>query len=299
MYGIAMTVAACLQAGTRADVAWLIEADGLEVTDWSDAVVFTPGGGRIGSLLGGAIDGTLGDLTGRWAVGRVVEVEVSATDALIAGLPRPGRARCVLAPAEVLPSSTWKLAAKRERFALEVGLDGDEVTAVEVYPESAIADADELVRRAFTDRGSGSVIADDGLVSVFSAVTQMVVVGSGPVAESVARLASLLGWQARVSTDQATVGGLMAQLSSRDMVVVAAHDLELAGAALSAALGSECGYIGSVGSREMQANRADWLAYRGITDLDRVHGPAGLDIGAASPGEIAVSIVAEAIAARR
>jgi xanthine dehydrogenase accessory factor len=61
-------------------------------------------------------------------------------------------------------------------------------------------------------------------------------------------------------------------------------------------LESNCGYIGSVGSRKMQADRADWLAYRGITDLSRVRGPAGLDIGASNPGEVAVSIVAEAIA---
>jgi xanthine dehydrogenase accessory factor len=107
-----------------------------------------------------------------------------------------------------------------------------------------------------------------------------------------------VGWQPRMAGELTKVGGLMAPLSGLDKVVVAAHDLELAGTALAAALDSECGYIGSLGSRKMQADRADWLAYRGVTDLSRVHGPAGLDIGAVTPGEIAVAIAAEAIAER-
>jgi xanthine dehydrogenase accessory factor len=64
-----------------------------------------------------------------------------------------------------------------------------------------------------------------------------------------------------------------------------------------AALDSDAGYIGALGARRMQENRADWLAYRGVTDLTRVHGPAGINIGAETAAEIAVSILAEAIAA--
>jgi xanthine dehydrogenase accessory factor len=138
-------------------------------------------------------------------------------------------------------------------------------------------------------------VTEDRVVSVFKAVPELVVVGGGPIAEALAGMATALGWNVRVLADSASAAGVIAALSKADKVVVAAHDLELAGAALLAALESDAGYIGSVGSRRMQENRADWLAYRGVTDLSRVHGPAGLGIGAETPGEIAVSVLAEAI----
>ena len=103
VYGVALTVLACLRSGTRADVAWIVEADGMPVTDWSDAVVFTPGGGRIGSMAGGALDGKLGDLAGRWSTGRLVDIEVTEIDALIDGLPVGRLRRCLLVPADDTP----------------------------------------------------------------------------------------------------------------------------------------------------------------------------------------------------
>ncbi len=294
-----MTVAACLQAGTRADVAWLVDTDGLQVGDWSDSVVFTPGGGRAGSLLGGALDGKLGDLAGRWPQGRLVDVEVTPVDALISELPSPGRARCLLVPADQLPAETWGLAARRATFCLDAHLDGDEVRSVSLLTEVGHGTSDEDVHELFTQGESRTIVSPERVATLFVAVPQMVVVGSGPVADALVDVAASVGWQSRLVTEQTVVTGVIAALSPLDKVVVAAHDLELAGAGLAAALESECGYIGSVGSRKMQADRADWLAYRGVTDLSRVHGPAGLDIGASTPGEIAVSIAAEAIETAR
>jgi xanthine dehydrogenase accessory factor len=296
VYGIALTVAACLQSGTRADVSWLVGADGLEVPDWADAVVFTPGGGKTGSLAGGALDGKLTDLAGRWSSGRLVDLEISQVDALIAELPSPGSARCLLVPADQLPPDVWDLAIGRERFCLVIELSDDEVTGIEVYSDATVAGADAGVREAFGAGVSGSTIVGERIVSVFSALPQIVIVGAGPIAEALASLSAFLGWQPRMTSEMTIVSGLIAPLSRRDKVIIAAHDLELAGTALVAALDSDCGYIGSLGSRKMQADRADWLAYRGVTDLTRVHGPAGLDIGAETPGEIAVAIAAEAIA---
>lgn len=295
MYGIALTVTACLQSGTRADVAWLVNAD-LPVSDWSDAVVFTPGGGRIGSVLGGALDGRLEDMAGRSTAGRLVDLDVTQVEALIAELPSVGSAQALLMPADALPTEVWDLARAREPFCLVSELTGDDVSGTSVYSRDTIAGADPDVEELFDRGASGSMRYDNRIVSVFVAVAQMVIVGLGPVAEALAEVAGVLGWQARVVGEISVAGGLIASLSGIDKVVVAAHDLELAGSALAAALDSGCGYIGSLGSRKMQADRADWLAYRGVTDLARLHGPAGLDIGAGTPGEIAVAIAAEAIA---
>ncbi len=139
-------------------------------------------------------------------------------------------------------------------------------------------------------------MSDDAVVTVFRAVPQLIIVGASPVADALSELARVVGWRARVVTDASGATGVIAGLSSFDKVVVTAHDLDIAGAGLMAALDSPVGYIGSLGARRMQENRADWLAYRGVTDLTRVHGPAGIEIGAHSPAEIAVSILAEAIA---
>lgn len=298
MYGIAIAVTACVRAGTRADVAWLVGADSLDVTDWSDAVAFTPGGGRTGSILGGALDGKLEDLAGRWSTGRLLDLELTQVDALIAGLPVGGSVTAVMAPAETLPPRVWEMAAKRERFCVVADLDGDEVTSMSAYSADTIAEADPDTQELFRSGQVGPRRGDARVTSIFTAFPQMVVVGATPVGQALVDLAATLDWQVHLVTQPGEVMGHIAPLSALDKVVVTGHDIELAGSALAAALDSEAGYIASLGSREMQAQRGDWLAYRGITELDRVHGPAGLDIGADTPAEIAVSIVAEAIAAR-
>ena len=133
MYDIAMTVTACLQAGTRADVAWLLESSGLPATGPSDAIVFTPGGGKIGSLAGGVVDEKLADLAGRASKGRIVQVEVSEVDALIAELPSGGSATCLLVPADTMPAKIWDLAASRLPFCVDVGLSGGDVVTTHVF----------------------------------------------------------------------------------------------------------------------------------------------------------------------
>jgi xanthine dehydrogenase accessory factor len=275
----------------------VVEAEGLPIADWSDAVVFTPGGGRIGLMAGGALDNKLVDFAGRWNTGRLVDIEVNEIDALIAGLPSAASARCLLVPADVLPADMWDLAASRQSVCLVCRLKGDEVVEISLYTAETINKAHPAVEQLFATGASGSQILEGEVASVFRPVPQLVVIGSTPVADALVELAALVGWRARILSDVASATGVIATLSELDKVVVTGHDLDLTGAALIAALESEVGYIGALGAHRLQETRADWLAYRGVTDLSRIHGPAGFDIGAESPAEIAVSILAEAIAA--
>ena len=91
------------------------------------------------------------------------------------------------------------------------------------------------------------------------------------------------------------------QLDARTAVVALTHDPKIDDPALVAALQSDAFYVGALGSRKTQGARRERLGALGFTatDLDRVHGPIGLPIGARTPEEIAVAVLAEVIGALR
>jgi xanthine dehydrogenase accessory factor len=302
MYNVALTVAACLRANTRVDVAWVVSAEGWEV-DPGAALALTPGGGRSGELLGGLVDAELAETAqSQPSRGRLLEVTVTDLQAAIAGHDSGGRVRCALTPASELPEALWPLLHERAPVCLVSRLEGDEIVATRLWSEAAegdATDADELIAGLVRGGRSTAAQVGDELVTVLWPVPQLVVSGSGPLADALADAARLLGWQVTVAGEVGVAVGLMARLSRLDCAVVMGHDVESSSRALEAALASPAGYVGALGSLRMQQQRADWLAYRGIDDLDRVHGPAGVDIGARTPGEIAVSILAEAIAVHR
>lgn len=127
---------------------------------------------------------------------------------------------------------------------------------------------------------------------------RLLVVGEGEVARALEAIAATLGWEPVVV---GTVEGTVRELPETESVVVLSHHDGVDGPALAAALASPAGYVGAMGARRTQDRRRRWMADNGVPDddADRVHGPAGLDIGSDTPAEIAVSIIAEIIAVRR
>ena len=101
-----------------------------------------------------------------------------------------------------------------------------------------------------------------------------------------------IGWPQEVMAD--------VELGSRDAVLVFTHDPKFDEPALIAALRTNAGYIGALGSRQTTADREERLRRAGVSeaDLARIHAPCGLDIGSRTAEETAVSVLAEIIAAR-
>ncbi len=295
MYDIAISVAACLRAGTRVDVAWAVETRGFSSRDHTEALMLTPGGGRVGSVLSGSLNDPLAALLREGGSGRIVDLQVGEVDALVVGLSCGGHARCLLVPATELPGELWERLSAREPVCLVARLDGDNVAETALYGADTIGGAGEEAARLFSRAVSGTSVVGDTVVTVLWPVPKLVVVGAGAIAEALTAAAGLLGWNTRTMDDADAV---LAELSSLDNVVVISHDAEIAGRALMAVLSGGAGYVGALGSRRTQQARATWLAEHGVTELDRIHGPAGLDIGANTPAEIAVSIIAEALAVR-
>jgi xanthine dehydrogenase accessory factor len=297
MFGIALSVAACLRAGTRVDVAWIVDRHGDEEFDPSEAVAITPGGGRLGSLLSGALDGQLAERAGvQGSHGRLVELDIGPADAAVSGVATAAGISCVLVPGSELPSDLWERLLSREPVCLVSELDGDNIVRTSLYTSESISEAGDGPRRLFERGSSATEVTEQAVITSLWPRSTVVIVGGGAIAESLERLATMLGWHAVLTQDANEAAGLIAALAPLDSVVVFGHDLELTGRALLAALSSEAGYVGAVGPKRLQETRADWLAYRGQTDLSRLTGPAGLPIGARTPQEVALAIAAEIVA---
>ncbi len=287
MYDIALSVAACARSGTRADVAWMVSPT---VSD--AALAFTPGGGKLGAIAEGAFDGFLADVAARQLTdGRLVRHQVTEVESAVSGIPGGTEAVFLVVPASQFPVDMWGALLQREPVIVTASLDGDHVATVSVLAGDS-ARADGRVR-------AGEIaieVTPEQVTTVIVPVRRLVIAGRGPIADAVAAQGRLLGWKVAQDARPEAIAGYTATLSPLDAVVVMGHDVESSSRCLMSALESDAGYIGALGSMSMQQQRADWLAYRDVTDLSRIHGPAGLDIGADTPGGIAVSIAAEVLA---
>jgi xanthine dehydrogenase accessory factor len=185
-------------------------------------------------------------------------------------------------------------------------------------PEEALEQFDELIRRGrnqLLELGDGSKV----FAEWYGPPPRLFVYGAVDTAEALCRGAKLLGWTAIVADARAKFA-TAARIPSADRlvvewpeealdqvapdhqtaIVVLTHDDKFDEPALKRALESEAFYIGALGSRRNQERRRERLLEAGVSEdaLERISGPCGLDVGADSQAETALSILAEILAVR-
>jgi glutamate/tyrosine decarboxylase-like PLP-dependent enzyme/xanthine/CO dehydrogenase XdhC/CoxF family maturation factor len=191
--------------------------------------------------------------------------------------------------------------------------------------EPAVALPDELAafaRQRIAEGTSGTLALADGrqwFVEAFAAQPRLVVVGAVQVAIPLVALAHTMGYETVVvdgrqafltaerfpHADRLALGwpdevADQIGLGPADAVAVLSHDVKFDEPAIVTALQRGCRYVGAVGSRKTQADRRARLLAAGVSEaeLDRLHGPIGLDLGGRSPAETALAIMAQVVAER-
>ena len=177
---------------------------------------------------------------------------------------------------------------------------------------------DELARRFAS--GASGVIAGTGLfVTVHLPPPRLVVIGAVHISQALAPMAKLAGFDLTI-IDPRTAFATADRFPDVDLraawpdevlsaigldpftaTAVLTHDPKIDDGALAAALNAGCFYVGALGSRKTHGRRLERLRALGLDEaaLARIHAPIGLAIGAQSPAEIAVAILAEIVAALR
>ncbi len=183
---------------------------------------------------------------------------------------------------------------------------------------AGIEAAEELL---WAERSETREVGDITLfVDVVAPAPRLVIFGAVDYAASLARLARTAGWRPFVCDPRSQFAtrerfpdaedviaawpeDAFARLGGIDRatyVAVLTHDPKLDDAALSIALRSEAPYVGAMGSRRAQAHRRERLLAAGLDEalLERIAAPIGLDLGAVTPEETALSIMSEVVAVR-
>ncbi len=316
-----------LESGRGAALATVVSTWGSSPRPIGSHLCVRDDGAMVGSVSGGCVEGAVVNEALEILKGAETAVfDYGVTDEMAweVGLACGGEIRVLV---RRLDDAAAPYKAARERLregkasAIVTRLaDGVSALVAEGKPEGPLAVPETVLEdaeQAVTEKQSRLV--EDGPETYFiEAVAQprrLVVVGAVHIAQALAPLAKIAGFHVVVvdprqafATDErfpdveviaewpeAALGGLA--LDDQTAVVTLTHDPKLDDPALKAALTSPAFYVGALGSKKTQAKRAERLAALGLDKaaLEKIHGPVGLDIGAVSPGEIAVAIMAEII----
>jgi xanthine dehydrogenase accessory factor len=289
------------------------------------------GGELAGSVSGGCVENEVYGVAREvleGSPGRLLTYGISDDFAIEVGLPCGGEIDVFVdAPDDAVLERALEVAERGERAVHFTVLAGPEVGSellvledgetVGSGPPELAGHARELIR------GKRSQVVELEGRTVFADVLgpppRLLVFGAVDTAEALCKAARMIGWRTIVadargkfataeripSADELIVGWPedvleRVQPDHDTAVVVLTHEEKFDVPALAGALATESFYVGAMGSRRAQESRRERLLEAGIDEgsLDRVFGPSGLDLGAQSPSETALSVLAEVLAVR-
>ncbi len=233
------------------------------------------------------------------------------------GLPCGGRIRVLALPEP--ERSFWKEAVRRIRRdePFVVVTDGHRCG---LYPEERFkfgAKGAALAKKALTARAT---LEDDGMAAIAQVPRPtLLIVGAVHITATLVDLAGLLGYRTEIIEPRSRLAETFAgkpdrlicgwpqealdpvKLDSNTFAVALTHDPKIDDPALKLLIRSKVAYVGALGSSATHANRRDRLLAEGFSEaeVNRIRGPVGLSIGAQTPSEIALSILAEIVQVRR
>jgi xanthine dehydrogenase accessory factor len=289
-------------------------------------LVISEDGRMAGSVSGGCVENAVA-LEARTVIASgdpiLLHYGFTADQAFEVGLPCGGEIDVFLEPGPCNDSVESDLAS--DSSVLLTVVEGPQighkllvrpgVGAVGIDDTSTLAEiADRVQHSGVLDWHGQKVFAE-----IFRPAPRLVIVGAIDIAEALAALASSLGWRtvcvdprAALATRERVPSAYELRIEWPDQalktldldeetaVVVLLHDEKFIVPTLVSALAGQAFYVGVLGSRRAQSLWRSKLIGAGVAteELARMHGPAGLDIGAATPTEVALSILAEMLAIR-
>ena len=304
-----------VRSGTPTALATVIQTWGSAPRPVGSMLAITDQAQMMGSVSGGCVEGAVvAEALDALEDGkpRLLKYGVSDDEAFAVGLACGGTIRVLVDPigrglSEALLADLVAARAERRPVCLAVNTSTWERRLVGV-------DGDPLspaARDRMTADRSG--FEDDWFLGVHNPPLKMIVVGAVHIAQALVPMARIAGYETIVVDPREAFGshdrfpgvrllndwpdaaleGL--GLDARTAVVTLTHDPKLDDPAILATLASDAFYLGCLGSSRTHAKRVDRLteAGMGADQIARIHAPVGADIGARSPAEIAVSILAQ------
>lgn len=303
--------------GKGAALATVVETWGSAPRQPGSQLAISGAGQIMGSVSGGCVEGAvvtealeaLAD-----GIPRLLSFGVSDETAFSVGLACGGTIKVLVEPVAPMADLLAELvAARAARRGIAYAVNLTDWTRALLAPGAdALADA-----RLRSDKAG---VEDDGrFIAPHNPPLRMIVVGAVHIAQPLLQMARLAGYDPTLIDPRETFGAAerfpgetvldawpdeaLASLApdSRTAIITLTHDPKLDDPAIRFALRSPCFYLGCLGSKKTHAKRLERLEAAGfsVAEIAKIHAPVGLNIGAKTPAEIALSILAQVTAVLR